>query len=261
MGLLDGKTALIFGVANDHSLAWGIAQAFHREGARLGFSYAGAVLEKRVRPLAESLGVDFVEECDVSSDEAVAAVFEKIKNHYGTIDILVHSIAFAPREDLTGRFLDTSRAGFLIAHDISAYSLIALTREALPLMPNGGSVLALTYYGGEKVVPKYRVMGVAKAALDATVRYLANDVGPDKVRVNAISVGPVRTLAASGLGGFRDFLKLFAAAAPFRENVTKEDVGNAAVFLSSDLARVTTGEVLHVDSGYNILGMPDGIED
>lgn len=260
MGLLDGKTALIFGVANDHSLAWGIAQAFHREGAKLAFSYAGQNLEKRVRPLAESVGVDFVEECDVSSDEAIEAVFEKAKARLGTIDILVHSIAFAPREDLTGRFVDTTRAGFQVAHDISVYSLIALTRAARPLMPNGGSVLALTYYGGEKVVPKYRIMGVAKAALDATVRYLANDLGPEKIRVNALSVGPVRTLAASGLGGFRDFLKLFAASAPLRENVTKEDVGNAAAWLCSDFARVTTGEVLHVDSGYNILGMLD-IED
>ncbi len=260
MGLLDGKTALIFGIANDHSLAWGIAEAFHREGATLGFSYAGQALEKRVRPLAESIGVDFVEECNVTSDEAIEAVFEKIAERFGKVDILVHSIAFAPPEDLKGRFINTSRSGFLIAHDISAYSLIGLTRAALPLMKDGGSVLALTYYGGEKVVPKYRVMGVAKAALDATVRYLANDLGPEKIRVNAISVGPVRTLAASGVGGFRGFLKLFAEFAPLRENVTKEDVGNAAVFLSSDLARVTTGEVLHVDSGYNVLGMPDADE-
>jgi enoyl-[acyl-carrier protein] reductase I len=260
MGLLEGKTALIFGIANDHSLAWGIAEAFHREGAQLGFSHAGAALEKRVRPLAESIGVDWLEECDVSSDEAIEAVFERARERFGTIDILVHSIAFAPREDLTGRFVNTTRKGFAIAHDISAYSLLAMTRAAMPLMPGGGTVIGLTYYGGEKVVPKYRVMGVAKAALDATVRYLAQDLGPEKIRVNAISVGPVRTLAASGVGGFRGFLKLFAEMAPLRTNVTKEDVGNAAVYLCSDLARVVTGEVLHVDSGYNILGMPD-VED
>jgi enoyl-[acyl-carrier protein] reductase I len=260
MGLLDGKIALIFGIANDHSLAWGIADAFHREGATLAFSYAGPTLEKRVRPLAESIGVDFVEECDVTSDEAIEALFASARARFGRIDILVHSIAFANREDLTGRFVNTSRAGFAVAHDVSVYSLIALTRAALPLMAEGGNVLTLTYYGGEKVVPKYRVMGVAKAALDATVRYLAADLGQEGIRVNAVSVGPVRTLAASGVGGFRTFLKLFAELAPLRSNVTKEDVGNAAVYLCSDLARATTGEVLHVDSGYNILGMPDADE-
>ena len=257
MGLLDGKTALIFGVANDHSLAWGIAEAFHREGAALAFSYSLPSLEKRVRPLAESVGATFVEECDVSSDEAIDAIFKLAAERLGKIDILVHSIAFAPREDLMGRFIDTTRSGFAIAHDVSVYSLIALTRSALPLMKDGGSVLALTYYGGEKVVPKYRIMGVAKAALDATVRYLATDLGPQGVRVNAISAGPIRTLAASGVGGFRGFLKLFAETAPLRKGVAKEDIGNAAVYLCSGLASAVTGEVLHVDSGYNILGMPD----
>jgi enoyl-[acyl-carrier protein] reductase I len=257
MGMLDGKTALIFGVANDHSIAWGIAEAFHREGAKLAFSYAGANLEKRIRPLAEGIGATFIEECDVSSDEAVDGLFAKARDQLGSIDILVHSIAFANRDDLTGRFVNTSRAGFLLAHDISAYSLIAITRAAMPLMPNGGSVLALTYFGAEKVVPKYRVMGVAKASLEATVRYLANDLGPDGIRVNAISSGPIRTLAASGIGGFRGSLKLFSEMAPLRRNVTKEDVANAAVYLSSGLASNVTGEVLHVDAGYNILGMPD----
>jgi enoyl-[acyl-carrier protein] reductase I len=257
MGLLDGKTAFIFGVANDHSLAWGIAEAFHREGATLAFSYAGANLEKRVRPLAESVGATFIEECDVTSDSAIDAVFELARERLGKVDILVHSIAYAPREDLTCRFHETSRNGFAIAHDVSVYSLIALTRAAMPLMQGAGCVLALTYYGGEKVVPKYRVMGVAKAALDATVRYLASDLGPEGIRVNAISAGPIRTLAAAGVGGFRDFLKLFSEWSPLHMPVAKEDIGNAALYLCSDMGRLTTGEILHVDGGYNILGMPD----
>ncbi|MGE5595858.1 MAG: enoyl-ACP reductase [Hyphomicrobiales bacterium] len=256
MGNLDGKTALIFGVANDHSIAWGIAQAFHRQGAKLGFSYAGATLEKRVRPLAESLGSDFIEPCDAGSDEEIERLFAKAKERFGTIDILVHAIAFANREDLAGRFIDTSRDGFLLAHNISVYSLVALTRAALPLFPEGGgSVLTLTYYGAEKVVPKYNVMGVAKASLEATVRYLANDVGPQGVRVNAISAGPIRTLAASGIRGFRDYQRSFASQAPLRRNVTIDDVGETAAFLASDAARGITGEVLYVDSGYNIMGM------
>ncbi|MFN0093196.1 MAG: enoyl-ACP reductase [Dehalococcoidia bacterium] len=256
MGSLEGKTALIFGVANDHSIAWGISQALHREGARLGFSYAGATLEKRVRPLAESLGATFVEPCDVSSDEDIAGVFAKAKDAFGTVDILVHSIAFANREDLAGRFHETSRAGFALAHDISVYSLIGLTRGCLPLFPEGGgSVLTLTYYGAEKVVPKYNIMGVAKASLEATVRYLASDLGPQGVRVNAISAGPIRTLAAMGISGFRDYQKSFAGVAPLRRNVTIDDVGNTAAFLCGDGARGITGEVLYVDSGYNIMGM------
>ena len=256
MATLQGKTALIFGVANDHSIAWGIAQALHAEGAELGFSYAGATLEKRVRPLAESIGSDFIEPCDVTSDEDIAKVFGKARDRFGKIDILVHAIAFANREDLAGRFVDTSRAGFLLAHDISVYSLVALTRAALPLFPEGGgSVLTLTYYGAEKVVPKYNVMGVAKAALEATVRYLAYDVGAQGVRVNAISAGPIRTLAASGISGFRSYQKSFAASAPLGRNVTIHDVGGTAAFLLSDAAAGITGEVLYVDSGYNIMGM------
>src|SRR5690606_30154130 len=194
MGQLDGKKALIFGVANDHSIAWGIAQALHREGAELGFSYAGPNLEKRVRPLAESLGSDFVEQCDVGSDAEIQATFDKAAERFGTIDILVHAVAFASRDDLTGRFIDTSRDGFMLAHNISVYSLVALTRAALPLMPNGGSVITLSYYGAEKVVPNYNIMGVAKASLEATVRYLAWDAGNEGIRVNAISAGPIRTL-------------------------------------------------------------------
>jgi enoyl-[acyl-carrier protein] reductase I len=255
MGQLSGKKALIFGVANDHSIAWGIAQALHREGAELGFSYAIDTLERRVRPLAESLGADFIEKCDVASDAEIDEVFEKAKQRFGTIDILVHAIAFANREDLAGRFLDTSRDGFLLAHNISVYSLIGLARAAAPLMPEGGSVITLTYYGAEKVVPKYNVMGVAKAALEATVRYLASDLGPEGIRVNAISSGPIRTLAASGISRFRDYQRTFAGSAPLRRNVTIEDVGATAAFLCSDGARAITGEVIYVDSGYSIMGM------
>jgi enoyl-[acyl-carrier protein] reductase I len=255
MARLQGKTALIFGVANDHSIAWGIAQAFHREGATLGFSYAGPNLEKRVRPLAESLGSDFIEQCDVASDAEIDAVFEKAKERFGKVDILVHAIAFANREDLAGRFVDTSRDGFLLAHNISVYSLIALSRAAMPLMSAGGSILTLTYYGAEKVVPKYNVMGVAKASLEAAMRYLANDLGPQAIRVNAISAGPIRTLAASGISGFRDYQRSFAGIAPLRKNVTIDDVGETAAFLCSDAAGAITGEVLYVDSGYNIMGM------
>lgn len=253
--LLQGKTALIFGVANDHSIAWGIAKAFHAEGATLGFSYAGPTLEKRVRPLAESLGANFIEECDVADDAAIEGVFAKAKARFGKIDILVHAIAFANRDELTGRFVDTSRAGFALAHDISVYSLVALSRAALPLMTDGGAILTLTYYGAEKVVPHYNVMGVAKAALEASVRYLAADLGADGVRVNAISAGPIRTLAASGIGGFRDMQKKFAEQTPLGRGVTIDDVGGTAAFLCSDLASAITGEVLYVDSGYNIMGM------
>jgi enoyl-[acyl-carrier protein] reductase I len=255
MGHLSGKTALIFGVANDHSIAWGIAKAFHAEGATIGFSYGLPTLEKRVRPLAESVGADFIELCDVTDDAQIESTMRKAKERFGTVDILVHAIAFANREDLAGRFIDTSRAGFALAHDISVYSLVALTRAVRPLMPNGGSVLTLTYYGAEKVVPKYNVMGVAKAALEATVRYLANDLGPEGIRVNAISAGPIRTLAASGISGFRDYQRSFAGTAPLRKNVTIDDVGATAAFLASDGAGAITGEVLYVDSGYNIMGM------
>lgn len=255
MDSLKGKKALIFGVANDRSIAWGIAQALHRRGAELAFSYAAPNLERRVRPLAESVGSAFIEECDVGSDEAINDVFAKAKAKLGSIDILIHAIGFANREDLEGRFIETSREGFLLAHSVSAYSLLGLTRAALPLMSAGGSVLTLTYYGADKVLPNYNVMGVAKAALEAIVRYLAADLGPEGIRVNAISAGPIRTLAASGISGFRSFLKTAGEAAPLRRNVTIDEVGEAAAFLCSDGASGITGETLFVDAGYNIMGM------
>ncbi|MGD8697667.1 MAG: enoyl-ACP reductase [Gemmatimonadales bacterium] len=255
MGLFDGKKALIFGVANDRSIAWGIAQALHREGCELGFSYGAAPLEKRVRPLAESVGATFIEECNVADDTAIKHVFKKVEEDMGNIDVLVHSIAFADRQDLSGRFVDTSREGFKMALDISAYSLVALTRAAEPLMTNGGSILTMTYYGSVKVAPQYNVMGVAKAALEACVRYLANDLGPKSIRVNAISAGPIKTLAASGVGGFKKILGYSEKASPLRTLVTTEDVGNTALWLLSDWSRGVTGEVVYVDAGWNILGL------
>lgn len=257
MGLLDGKTAMIFGVANQRSIAWGIAQAFHAQGARLGLSYAGAALERRVRPLAESLGIDFVEPCDVTQDDQIEAVAARAREHFGQIDILVHSIAFADREDLARPYFQTSRRGFLLAMEISAYSLVALARAFKPLMPPGGSIMAMTYYGGEKVAPGYNVMGVAKAALESSVRYLAYDFGPDGIRVNAISAGPIRTLAAAGVSGFKTMYKMFPLLAPLKQPITQADVGGAAVFLASDLAAKVTGQVLFVDSGMNIMAFPD----
>lgn len=261
MGLFEGKTALIFGVANKYSIAWGIAQALHREGCELAFSYGIPQLERRVRPLAESVNAKVVEECDVTDDAAIGRVFGKVKETYGTIDVLVHSIAYAQREDLEGRFVDTSRQGFKTALDISAYSLVALTRAAEPLMPNGGSILTMTYYAAEKVAPNYNVMGVAKAALEASVRYLANDLGPQGIRVNAISAGPIKTLAASGVAGLRKMLNYSERVAPLRTTVSTEDVGNTAVWLLSDWSRAVTGEVVYVDAGWNILGLTVPFED
>jgi enoyl-[acyl-carrier protein] reductase I len=258
MGLLDGKKALVFGVANDHSIAWGIAQAFHEEGALVGFSSVESLLERRVRPLAESIGSTFVEPCDVQSDEQIAGVFDKWRAAHGELDILVHALAFARKEDLEGGFVDTSRDGFALALDVSAYSLVALARAARPLLHPGSSVLTLTYYGAEKVVANYNVMGVAKAALEASVRYLAADLGPDGVRVNAISAGPVRTLAAAGIAGFKRMYGSFAETAPLRANITPQDVGRSAVYLASDLSSAVTGEVLYVDGGFNVLGVPTG---
>lgn len=260
MKLLENKTALIFGVANDHSIAWGIARAMHNHGAQLAFSYASEALERRVRPLAESVDAHFVERCDVGLDEDIQSVFAKAAEMLGKIDILVHSLAFANREDLMGSFHETSRNGFHLAMDISVYSLIALARGALPLMPEGGSILTLTYYGGQKVIPNYNVMGVAKAALEATTRYLAADLGPRGIRVNAISAGPIRTLSAAGVSGFRQLSRRYAALTPLRSGVTIDDVGGAALWLSSDLASSVTGEVLFVDSGYNILGITEQTE-
>ena len=256
MGLLDGKRALIFGVANDHSIAWGIAKALHDEGATVGFSSVESLIERRVRPLATSIGSTFVEPCDVQSDEQIQGVMDKWQAAHGEIDVLVHALAFAKREDLDGSFVDTSRGGFALALDVSAYSLVALVRAARPLLPAGSSVLTLTYYGAEKVVSHYNVMGVAKAALEASVRYLAADLGPAGVRVNAISAGPVRTLAAAGIAGFKKMYGSFAEVAPLRSNITPEDVGRTAVYLASDLSAAVTGEVIYVDGGFNVLGVP-----
>src|SRR5580765_1297700 len=256
MGLLDGKTALIFGVANDHSIAWGIARALHEEGATIGFSSVESLIERRVRPLAESIGSTFIEPCDVQDDDQIRAVFAKWGTQHESLDILVHALAFAKREELEGEFVNTSREGFAIALDVSAYSLVALAREARPYLRKGSSVLTLSYYGAEKVVANYNVMGVAKAALEACVRYLAADLGPSGIRVNAISAGPVRTLAAAGITGFKKMYGSFAETAPLRANITPEDVGRSAVYLASDLSSAVTGEILYVDCGFNVMGVP-----
>jgi enoyl-[acyl-carrier protein] reductase I len=256
MGLLDGRRALIFGVANDHSIAWGIAQALHAEGAEIGFSSIEMLIEKRVRPLAESIGSTFVEPCDVQSDVDIQRVFDKWAETYGRLDILVHALAFAKRDELEGLFVNTSREGFALALDISAYSLVGLARAAQPYMSEGGSIIALTYYGAEKVVANYNVMGVAKAALEACVRYLAVDLGPGGVRVNAISAGPVRTLAASGVSDFKVMYRRFRDVAPIRRNITIEDVAGTALYLASDLSTAVTGEVVYVDGGFNVIGVP-----
>lgn len=256
MGLLEGKKAVIFGVANERSIAWAIAEAFKREGAELALTYANEVVEKRVRPLAESIGVDLVLPCDVTSDDDVSAVFAEIGKAWGGIDILVHSIAYAGKDELRGSFLNTTRQGFALALDISAYSLIALVKAAAPLMQGrNGSVIAMTYYGAQKVFPSYNVMGVAKAALEASVRYLAEAVGADGIRVNAISAGPLRTLAASGVGGFNQIAGHVAEKAPMRTNIEQKDVADAALYLCSDLSRKVTGGVHFVDGGYNIIGL------
>jgi enoyl-[acyl-carrier protein] reductase I len=255
--LFEGRRVLVFGVANERSIAWGMARAMHEAGAQLAFTYAGAVLEKRVRPLAESVGAPLILPCDVSDDAQVDAVFDEVRALWTDgADVLIHAIAFAQREDLEGRFVDTSRAGFLKALEISAYSLVHLARKAVPLLaPRGGNIITLTYFGAEKVVQNYNIMGVAKAALEASVRYLAADLGPEGIRVNAISAGPIKTLAAAGVGGFRAILGRVEERAPLRRNVTQQDVGNAGLFLCSHLGAAVTGEVVHVDSGYNIIGL------
>ena len=256
MGLLDGKNALVFGVANDHSIAWGISKALHAQGASVGFSSIESLIEKRVRPLAASIGSKFVEPCDVQVDADIERVFARWGETTDHLDILVHALAFAKREDLAGGFVDTSRDGFALAMDVSAYSFVALARAARHLLRPGSSLLTLTYYGAEKVVANYNVMGVAKAALEASVRYLAADLGPSGVRVNAISAGPIRTLAAAGIAGFKQMYGAFDDVAPLRSNITIEDVGGTAVYLASDLAHAVTGEVVYVDGGFNILGVP-----
>ncbi|HZT08035.1 MAG TPA: enoyl-ACP reductase [Chloroflexota bacterium] len=260
MGLLSGKTALVFGVSNDHSIAWGIAQAFAREGARLGFSYA-VPMERWARPLAESLGSTFIEPCDVTRDDEIAAVMEKAEAQLGAVDAIVHSVAFARREELSDApYYLTSRDGFHVAMDVSVYSFTAIARLALPVMRPGGALLTMTYLGSERVVPHYNVMGLAKAALEASVRYLAYDLGRDekRLRVNAISAGPIRTLAArGGITGFARMHAEFKGIAPLQRNVTTEDIGNAAVYLCSDLAAGVTGEVHFVDAGFNIVGVTE----
>ena len=257
MPLLEGKTGVIFGVANKRSIAWGIAQALSREGMRLAFTYQGERLKDGVESLASTLPNSLVLPCDVTVDEDIDAIFGTVEKELGRLDALVHSVAFAPREDLEGDFANTSRNGFKTAHDISAYSLVALTRAALPLMLKTGnaSVLAMSYYGAVKAVEGYNVMGVAKASLEASVRYLAANLGPQGVRINAISAGPVNTLAARGIKGFTSMLHHHAEKAPLRRNVELEEIGNAALFLLSPMSSGITGEVLYVDAGYNIVGL------
>lgn len=260
MGLLSGKKGLILGVANDHSIAWGIAQALHREGAELGFTYVGETLERRVRPLAESLNAKLIEPCDANDDAAIDALMAKTRATFGTIDFLVHAIAFANKNELQGAYLNTTRAGFMLAMEVSAYSLTALVKsaDAAGLLADGASILTLTYHGAQQVIPNYNVMGVAKAALEASVRYLAADLGPRNIRVNAISAGPIRTLAASGIAGFRSLHKSFADTAPLRRNVTIDDVGNAALYFCSPLSSGVTGEISYVDAGFNIVSVGAG---
>ncbi|MBM3880070.1 MAG: enoyl-ACP reductase [Verrucomicrobia bacterium] len=256
MSLLAGKVGVVFGVANKRSIAWAIAQAWARAGATLAFTYQGERLRENVEELAATFGAGTLTlPCDVTRDEEIAAVFSGLREKYGRLHLLLHSIAFAPREALEGEFINTSREAFRIAHDVSAYSLVALARAAAPLMDAGGSILGLSYYGAEKVVPHYNVMGVAKAALEACTRYLAYDLGPRQIRVNCISAGPVNTVAARGIAGFTEMLKLYEARAPLKRNVTAEELGATGLFLASDGAAAITGQVLYVDCGYQIMGM------
>ncbi|MDP5103827.1 MAG: enoyl-ACP reductase FabI [Erythrobacter sp.] len=255
-GLMQGKRGLIMGLANDKSLAWGIAKKLAEHGAELAFSYQGDALAKRVIPLAAELGSDFTFECDVSSMDSLDAAFAALKQRWDSIDFVVHAIGFSDKNELRGQYVDTSLDNFLMTMNISAYSLVAITQRAAAMMPeSGGAILTLSYYGAEKVVPHYNVMGVAKAALETSVKYLANDLGPRNIRVNAISAGPIKTLAASGIGDFRYILKWNEFNAPLRRNVTIDDVGGSALYLLSDLASGVTGETHHVDAGYHVVGM------
>jgi enoyl-[acyl-carrier protein] reductase I len=254
-GLMHGKRGLIMGLANDRSLAWGIAKALHAQGAELAFSYQGEALERRVKPLAAEVGSDFLIDCDVSDMTALDKTFETLAARWPTIDFLVHAIGFSDKNELRGLYVDTSLDNFVMTMNISAYSFVAVTRRARAMMPDGGSIVTLTYYGAEKVVPHYNVMGVAKAALETSVKYLAMDLGPENIRVNAISAGPIKTLAASGIGDFRYILKWNELNSPMRRNVTIEDVGGAGVYFLSDLSSGVTGEIHHVDAGYNVIGM------
>lgn len=253
--LMEGKRGLIMGLANDKSLAWGIAQKLAEQGAELAFSYQGDALHKRVAPLAEKLGSDFLIECDVSNMDALDQAFATLKERWETIDFIVHAIGFSDKTELRGKYADTSLDNFLLTMNISVYSFVAVAKRAAEMMPNGGSMVTLTYYGAEKVVPHYNVMGVAKAALEASVKYLANDFGPQNIRINGISAGPIKTLAASGIGDFRYILKWNELNAPLRRNVTIEDVGGAGLYMLSDLSSGVTGETHHVDAGYHVVGM------
>jgi enoyl-[acyl-carrier protein] reductase I len=257
MALLDGRTGLIFGVANKRSIAWAIAQALAREGMRLAFTYQGERLKESVEALSSTMADAVLLPCDVTSDAEIDSVFAEVDAKFGRLDALVHSVAFAPREDLEGDFHKTSREGYKTAHDISAYSLVGLTRAAIPLFEKsgGGAVLAMSYYGAVKAIEGYNVMGVAKASLEASVRYLAANLGPKNIRVNAISAGPVNTLAARGIKGFTGMLKHYAEKAPLRRNVELEEIGNSALFLLSPMSSAITGEVMYVDCGYNIVGL------
>ena len=254
-GLMQGKRGLIMGLANDKSLAWGIAKMLREHGAELAFSYQGEAILKRVKPLAEQLGSDLLIDCDVSDMDALDAAFDTLKASWPTIDFVVHAIGFSDKSQLRGRFYDTTLDNFLMTMNISAYSLVAVAKRARDMMPQGGSILTLTYYGAEKVIPHYNVMGVAKAALETSVKYLAVDMGPEAIRVNAISAGPIKTLAASGIGDFRYIMKWNEYNSPMRRNVTIEDVGGAGLYFLSDLSAGVTGEIHHVDAGYNVIGM------
>ena len=254
-GLMQGKRGLIMGLANEKSLAWGIAKQLSEAGAELAFSYQGDALRKRVEPLAERLGSDFTFDCDVAKMDALDQAFATLKERWETIDFVVHAIGYSDKNELRGKYVDTSLDNFLMTMNISAYSLVAVARRAADMMPSGGSILTLSYYGAEKVIPHYNVMGVAKAALETSVQYLANDLGPAGIRVNAISAGPIKTLAASGIGDFRYILKWNELNSPLRRNVTIEDVGGAGLYLCSDLSRGVTGETHHVDAGYHVVGM------
>jgi enoyl-[acyl-carrier protein] reductase I len=252
---MQGKRGLIMGLANDRSLAWGIAKALADQGAELAFSYQGEALEKRVRPLAGQLGSSLLIDCDVSSMEALDQAFAELRKQWGALDFVVHAIGFSDKNELRGKFVDTTLDNFLLTMNVSVYSFIAVTQRARAMMKPGGAILTLTYYGAEKVIPHYNVMGVAKAGLEASVKYLAMDLGPEGIRVNAISAGPIKTLAASGIGDFRYIMKWNEYNAPLRRNVTIEDVGGAGLYLLSDLASGVTGEIHHVDAGYNVVGM------
>jgi enoyl-[acyl-carrier protein] reductase I len=254
-GLMDGKRGLVMGLANDKSLAWGIAQKLREQGAEMAFSYQGEALAKRVVPLAGELGSDFTFDCDVSDMASLDAAFAALKRRWETIDFVVHAIGFSDKSQLRGKFYDTTLENFQMTMNISAYSLVAVAQRARPMMPRGGSILTLTYYGAEKVVPHYNVMGVAKAALETSVRYLANDLGPENIRVNAISAGPIQTLAARGIGDFNYILKWNQLNSPLRRNVTIEDVGGAGLYMLSELSSGVTGEIHYVDGGYNVIGM------